>query len=873
MKGEGTDDARLVIGTAAAVVAVLISQRLSSLVAGAAGPSVDRSLIAICGSTVLLSTIAPAVLRVRCTRTALRERVAFVAVPADEYDPNPETVMRFAAQLGRIDRLVRGWFDRRAGAVRFRLDTDTEGRLVYLIEGPAWSRDLLRSAIRSFDGVELRDPETVRAAAVTGEKGPAAETEPTVLRAELVMARPSVEPLAALGLDPDPLQPVAAAMEVMSTEAGDRATVCIDLLPAATLRRARLRRRLRREGRRRHRTRAALDELLGRTGRGRGERSEPVELAGRRAETRAFDGKLNDRSPLFEAQVLVRVEAGERSRAKAAMRGLLASFEPLASERNWLRVSGLPILGLGFLGSDLPGRRRSFDRRFRSGLFRPTRTGIVSARELVGWLKPPTVRCLSANVLRSGALVSPPPPLPDFKAEAGLIPVGRIATEEGERVVGVPTADTFFSYIVGRSRYGKTELAIAQFVHLVRAGEGGMFIDPHADALARIKPYLAEEGVRERVIEINLAESMADRRQPGWNVLGVGDPAGVEAVADAFASAMRWDERNSRALNLTTQAAQALGAVARELPDELAPTIFQLPTLLSDENWREAVLPLLPRAARRFWTDRFPKLSSEAITPVTNLVDRLRSSPPCVALLGQSRGTFDLREVMDRKAIVLFSPGSGGIRARTSANLMFFALLRAAKSRAGLAVADRSPFWVYGDEAQTYDGGAGGNVAGLIEQAAKYGLRLALANQNPERLSAETFNAISTNASHTWATALNSPGAAVMAKEWGGRPAPAALTGLPRFRFLAQVTHGGETSRPFAVGGLQAEELFGAGGDADRVAELDAAIEENGGGRSPTEVIAELDHLDDRIYHALGGAGESAASSDGTFPIGSGGSS
>ncbi len=393
----------------------------------------------------------------------------------------------------------------------------------------------------------------------------------------------------------------------------------------------------------------------------------------------------------------------------------------------------------------------------------------MSARELAGWLKAPSCRCLADNVLRSGALVAPPPPLPTFNGEPELIPVGRISTEDGDRVVGVATADTFFSYIVGRSRYGKTELAVAQFLHLVRSGEGGMFIDPHADALARIKPYLTEDGIRERVVEINLADGAADRKQPGWNVLGVSDGAGVEAVVDAFASAMQWDERNSRALNLTTQAAQALGAIAAALPPELAPTIFQLPTLLSDEDWRGAALPFLPRAGQRFWTERFPKLSSEAITPVTNLVDRLRSSPPSVALLGQSRSTVDLREVMDRRLIVLFSPGSGGIRARTSANLMFFSLLRAAKSRVDLAVALRFLFWVYGDEAQTYDGGAAGNVAGLIEQAAKYGLRLALANQNPERLSPETFNAISTNASHTWATALNSRGAAVIAKEWGGR--------------------------------------------------------------------------------------------------------
>jgi hypothetical protein len=35
-------------------------------------------------------------------------------IPADEFDPKPETVLRFAAELARADRSLRGWFDRRA---------------------------------------------------------------------------------------------------------------------------------------------------------------------------------------------------------------------------------------------------------------------------------------------------------------------------------------------------------------------------------------------------------------------------------------------------------------------------------------------------------------------------------------------------------------------------------------------------------------------------------------------------------------------------------------------------------------------------------------------------------------------------------------
>ena len=100
----------------------------------------------------------------------------------------------------------------------------------------------------------------------------------------------------------------------------------------------------------------------------------------------------------------------------------------------------------------------------------------------------------------------------------------------------------------------------------------------------------------------------------------------MEAFVDAFAAAMRWDERNTRALNLATQAAPGAHRAALALPPELAPTIFQVPTLLSDDEWRAAILPDLSAGTRGFFRDRFPRLPAEAITAVTNLIDRLRAA-------------------------------------------------------------------------------------------------------------------------------------------------------------------------------------------------------------------------------------------------------
>jgi hypothetical protein len=819
---------------------------------------VDR-LLSASASLAPLALVAIAIAaalathRFFATRRTLRSRLAVAIVPADEFDAEPESVLRFAAQLADSERRVAGWVDRRASAVRIRLASDAENRLVYLLEVPERSSEALRTALLAFEGVEERP-----AAEALGEAEPEPD-ERAVLRTELVLARPSVEPLARLAPQPDPLQPFAAAIGRLHSR-GEAASVCVDLLPASGFRGTRLRRRMRREARRIHGERRDWAAVLNGEGQRRG-RPDPDQQVERRAAVQAVDAKLRDSGELFEAQILLRCEAPTRGRAKVAMKGLLAAFRPMA-DRNRLRASGLPIPGLAFLGSDLPLRRGSFDRRFRTGLFRPARKTILTARELAGFLKPPTVHCGPRNVLRSGALLSPPPDLPSFEeSRDDLIPLGRVASESGERIVGVRTADTFFTYIAGRSRYGKTETAIAQFVHLVRAGHGGLFLDPHGDGLERVEPYLA--GVDpERVVRIDLGPGSSPAAQPGWNLFELGSGAGesegrVEAIVDAFASALEWGERSTRAINLTTQAATALAAISRRLDPDLAPTIFQIPTLLSDSEWRAAVLPFLPRTAQRFWTDRFPLLASEAITPVTNMVDRLRASSAITALLGQSRSTYRVREAMDEGKIVLACPGAGGTRDRLIANLLLFDLLHAARGRAELAPERRRPFWVFLDEVQSYDGAASGNLAALLEQSAKFGLRAVILNQNPERLSAATLNALTTNRSHLLASTLNSHAASLLTKEWGGQPSPAALTKLERYRFIAQVTYQGSLSEPFALGGVRVEDVVEKPADSEGAAATRRGADS--ARKAASEVATQLDAHDDRILAALQGGGGKTA--------------
>ncbi len=237
------------------------------------------------------------------------------------------------------------------------------------------------------------------------------------------------------------------------------------------------------------------------------------------------------------------------------------------------------------------------------------------------------------------------------------------------------------------------------------------------------------------------------------------------------------------------------------------------------------MLPHVSAPTRQFFVERFPRLAPEAITPVTNLIDRLRVSPATAALLGNPAATYDIRAAMDRGQIVLVCPGAGSSRDRLLANFVVYDLLHAAKTRADTPPDRRREFYVVLDEVQIYDGASSGTLATLLEQVAKFGVRALLLNQNPERLTAATRDAVTTNRSHLLTTALNASGAKLIAREFGGDVAPEIIGQLPRFHSVGNVTLDGEISRPFRLRGVPVEKLFPDAWHPEAVADLDAAID------------------------------------------------
>lgn len=167
--------------------------------------------------------------------------------------------------------------------------------------------------------------------------------------------------------------------------------------------------------------------------------------------------------------------------------------------------------------------RRSFDRRFETGEFAPPRRQWVTGREIAALLKPPSVHCAASNVVRTGGVVpAAPSRLPEWTGQAGVVPLGLMTGPDGrERLGAVPQEDVLFGAGLGRSGFGKSELALLQALTLAYAGFGLWFLDSHGAAVQRALPYLTHPALTGRVLLIDVSVKDPLARMGAWNPLSM----------------------------------------------------------------------------------------------------------------------------------------------------------------------------------------------------------------------------------------------------------------------------------------------------------------------------------------------------------------
>ncbi len=166
-------------------------------------------------------------------------------------------------------------------------------------------------------------------------------------------------------------------------------------------------------------------------------------------------------------------------------------------------------------------------------------------------------------------------------------------------------------------------------------------------------------------------------------------------------------------------------------------TICEVPLLLLNDGFRAALTKDLDDriGLRPFWSE-YEQLSPaqrlQMIGPVLNKLRAFLLRPTVRNILGQSRSTVKLREVMDGSGILLVSLAKGLLGEDISRLLGAFVVARiwqAALSRISMPANERPDFNLYLDEFQNYLY-LPQSLDHVLAEARAYGLNLTVANQH-----------------------------------------------------------------------------------------------------------------------------------------------
>lgn len=304
-------------------------------------------------------------------------------------------------------------------------------------------------------------------------------------------------------------------------------------------------------------------------------------------------------------------------------------------------------------------------------------------------------------------------------------------------------------YVVGKTGMGKSTLLENMAVQDIQNGEGMAFIDPHGSAAELLLEYIPEHRINDVVYFAPF-----DLENPiSFNVMeDVGHDKRHLVVSGLMSTFKKiWvDAWSARMEYILTNALLVL----IEYPDT---TLLSVNRIFNDKAYRLKVVDYCTDpAVKSFWVDEFAnyteRFAAEALPAIQNKIGQFTGNPLIRNIIGQPHSSFDFRQCMDEKKIVIMNL-SKGLVGETNANLLGSMLTTriylAAMSRANLPLAEMKVmpnFYFYVDEFQSF---ANATFANILSEARKYHLNLIIAHQYIEQMEEEVRDAVFGNVGTT----------------------------------------------------------------------------------------------------------------------------
>jgi hypothetical protein len=381
--------------------------------------------------------------------------------------------------------------------------------------------------------------------------------------------------------------------------------------------------------------------------------------------------------------------------------------------------------------------------------------------------------------------------------QAELSPVAATNFRGHNTMFGMPRSDRGrHLYIVGQTGTGKSGMLELLTISDIYSPYGFAVIDPHGDYAQSILRRIPAERAAD-VVYFNPADTDFPM---GFNPLEVYDPKLKTHTSSELIGVIKRIFENSWGPRLEYILRYSILALL-DYPDA---TMLDITRILTEKKFRNDVLKhVVDPVVRNFWTIEFAswndKFMAEAVAPILNKVGAFTANPLVRNIIGQPKSSFNIRQIMDERKILIVNLSRGLVGEDNAAllgALLVTKVQMAAMSRADISGEQRTPFYLYVDEFQNF---ATDSFATILSEARKYGLNLTVANQYTAQMMQEVKDAVFGNVGSIISFRTSADDARSMLKYFEPKFTDYDLVHMHNRHFAISMTIGGEKVPAFSA--------------------------------------------------------------------------
>jgi hypothetical protein len=359
-------------------------------------------------------------------------------------------------------------------------------------------------------------------------------------------------------------------------------------------------------------------------------------------------------------------------------------------------------------------------------------------------------------------------------------------------------------YLVGQTGTGKSTFLENLALQDMLNGDGFAFIDPHGDVAEKLLALVPKERTEDVVYFCP-----ADMDYPlGLNLFEYDDPDQQDfLIQEAINMLYKLYDPQHQGIIGPRYEHWFRMASRTIMADPAGATFIDIPKVFTDNQYAKEKLKFVKdKVVLDFWNKEMAQTSdyhkSEVLGWFVSKFGAFMANEMMRNIIGQTKSSFNIREIMDNKKILLvnLSKGrTGELNSKLLGMIFVMKFQAAAMSRASIPESERQDFCLYVDEFQNF---STDSFASILSEARKYRLNLIVANQFTTQLTDEIRDAVFGNIGTIVSFRVGTADAEMLAKQFTPIFDMDDLQRVPNGNMIMRMLIGGVPTQPFSMAGL-----------------------------------------------------------------------